>query len=241
MNTLQFKDGTCSHNHSERMVNLAKKWLLEYFGDGVARMPSEMEDDLAGQWSMNFVPWRNTPFFPALALLIDEGLMAYEKDDEDNFWYAIPGCLPSQTNVKKLATPPMADSKTENVVGAAQPRLVRLLQCSRKSCGHVLTEGEWIYKKHPYWDGGSMAFCPECGGNAFCALNAAGQAMTARDMRESNTLEIDLATIQPSPRMGPKMTARILDAKRRALESQANVKAHPPLGAGASVKTEVGL
>lgn len=95
MNTLHLKDGTCFHNHSERMVNLAKKWLLEYFSDGVARRPGDMEDDLAGQCSLTLLPWRHTPFFPALALLIDEGAMTYERDDAGIVWYAIPGNLPS--------------------------------------------------------------------------------------------------------------------------------------------------
>lgn len=100
MNILQLKDGTCSHNHSERMVNLAKKWLLEYFGDGIARRPGDMEDDFTGQWSMALGPWRHTPFFPALALLIDEGAMTFEQDDAGDFWYAIPGHLPSLANAE---------------------------------------------------------------------------------------------------------------------------------------------
>lgn len=106
MTILQLKDGTCSHNHSERMVALAKKWLLEYFSDGVARRPGEMEDDFAGQWSMTLGPWRHTPFFPALALLIDEGEMTFERDDAGYLWYAIPGHLPSLANAGAVATAP---------------------------------------------------------------------------------------------------------------------------------------
>lgn len=106
MTTLQLKDGPCSHNHSERMVSLAKKWLLEYFGDGVARKPGEIEDDLAGQWSLTLVPWRHTPFFPAMALLIDEGAMTYERDGDGAVWYALPGHLPSLANALALAASP---------------------------------------------------------------------------------------------------------------------------------------
>ncbi len=109
-----------------------------------------------------------------------------------------------------------------------QPRLVRLLQCGRKSCGHVLTEAEREWVKSKDFEGARTAVCPECGNDDFYTLNAAGQSMTMRQMRESGEREIDPATIEPSPRMGPKMKARILDAKRRALESLPNSELSQP-------------
>lgn len=120
---------------------------------------------------------------------------------------------------------------TNNTAGSdCQERLVRLLQCGRKSCGHVLTEGEREWVKSKDFEGARTAVCPECGNDDFYTLNAAGQAMTARDMRDGADREIDPATIEPSPRMGPKMKARILDAKRRALESLPNDLALPAEG-----------
>ena len=114
-----------------------------------------------------------------------------------------------------------AKSERESDRAVSQPRLV--LQCGRKSCGHVLTESERDWVKSKYFKGAKTAVCPECGNDDFYALNSAGQAMTARDMRDGAAREIDPATIEPSPRMGPKMKARILDAKRRALEFLPNV------------------
>jgi hypothetical protein len=88
MKTIQLKGGECSHNHSDRMVRLARKWLLEYFSDGISRQPGDLEDDFAGQWSMSLQPWRHTPFFPALALLVDEGCIVFENKD-DGYWYSL--------------------------------------------------------------------------------------------------------------------------------------------------------
>lgn len=96
MPTIQLKDGHCAtHNHSDRMVALATKWLREYFSDSQARRPGDLEDDFAGQWSINQGPWRATPFYPALALLIDGGEIVFECDEEGTVWYAVPGALPS--------------------------------------------------------------------------------------------------------------------------------------------------
>lgn len=101
MESIPLKDGsTASHNHSPRMVELATKWLREYFSDGDARRPGDLEDDFTGQWSVFQGPWRNCPFYPALAILVDAGEIVFEKDDEDCVWYAIPGHLPSQANIK---------------------------------------------------------------------------------------------------------------------------------------------
>ncbi len=103
MTTEQLKDGAVTYQQSERMVALAEKWLLEYFSDGVPRRPGELEDDFAGEPSTLEMleqlqgRWRNTPFFPALARLVDKGSIAHEQAENGDVWYAIPGALPSQT------------------------------------------------------------------------------------------------------------------------------------------------
>lgn len=107
-------------------------------------------------------------------------------------------------------------NQTHTEATLSQPRLVRLIRCGRKSCGHVLTEEERGWRQDPKWAAFRTAICPECGGDSFFTLNAAGQAMTARGMRDGPR-DIDPAAIEPSPRLGPQMKARVLDAKRRAL------------------------
>jgi hypothetical protein len=77
------------------MVSLATKWLREYFSDKQARRPGDLEDDFAGQWSFNQRAWRATPFYPALALLVDHGEVVFEVDSEGIVWYAMQGALPS--------------------------------------------------------------------------------------------------------------------------------------------------
>lgn len=80
------------------MVALATNWLREYFSDKIARRPGDLEDDFAGKWSFDQGPWRNTPFYPALAVLVDAGEIVYEVADDGDVWYAVPGALPSQAN-----------------------------------------------------------------------------------------------------------------------------------------------
>lgn len=92
-----------------------------------------------------------------------------------------------------------------------QPRLVRLIQCGRRSCGHVLTEDERPLRRDD--DRRSTCICPKCGEDSFYTLNEKGQSINQM------SYELDPSTIEPSPRMGPKMKARILDAKRRAMQS----------------------
>ena len=99
---------------------------------------------------------------------------------------------------------------------AAPPRLVRLVQCARKSCGHVLLEDErgWTLPKGALFS--RTAICPKCSNHSFYTLNEKGQQITMRDS-EKYRHGIDPASIEPSPRMGLKMKRRILAAKRRAL------------------------
>lgn len=110
MTVIQLKNGeTCTHNHSERMVTLAKKWLLDYFSDGVARRSHDMERDLVGRMSFYLERLGATAFIPAIALLIDEGALVYGREGRGYFWYALPGNLPD--GVKVIT--PGGDNKTE--------------------------------------------------------------------------------------------------------------------------------
>ena len=90
-----------THGHSERMVGLSTKWLEEYFSDGLARKPGDMEDDFVGMWSFGLEHWRCTPFFPALAVLVRDGKVVFGQDAEDNLWYAVPGKLPPGVEEEK--------------------------------------------------------------------------------------------------------------------------------------------
>jgi len=99
----------------------------------------------------------------------------------------------------------------------SNPILVRLIQCGRRSCSYVLTEDERDWEQHPKWDSGKVAVCPICGNDGFYTLKPNGQKMTMSE-RDQYRDGIDPATIEPSPRMGPKMKAYLRDAKRRALE-----------------------
>jgi hypothetical protein len=103
------------------------------------------------------------------------------------------------------------------------PRLVRLLQCGRKSCGYVLTDDEREWKSVEY---GKRAICSQCGCDSFYTLNEKGQQITTRD-REKYRDGIDPTTIEPSPRMGPKMTKAIIRAKWHAI-NQANDTVEQP-------------
>lgn len=85
-----------SDNNKPRMQKLAEKWLEEYFSDGVARRPGDMEDDFTGQWSLTLENWRTTPFFKALGCLIDGGKIHFGRDENGVVWYATPGNLPCQ-------------------------------------------------------------------------------------------------------------------------------------------------
>lgn len=97
--------------------------------------------------------------------------------------------------------------------------IVRLMQCAKQRCGHVLLddEREWIPVSR---DGRTKsAVCPKCHGNAFYTLNAQGQARTRRG---EGPQEIIAEDIQPSSRMGLKMKRRLYAAKNRALGIPSN-------------------
>ncbi len=106
-----------------------------------------------------------------------------------------------------------------------EQRLVRLLQCGRRSCGYVLAEDEREWLQDPEWSARKTAHCPKCGEDGFYTLNEKGQQITTRD-REKYRDGLDPTLIDPSPRMGPKNRQMILAAKQRILE--ANASGHSP-------------
>jgi len=62
---------------NDKCIALAKDFLREYFADGVARRPSEIEDDIVGSSR-----WNRTPFFLALSELIRSGEVKAWRDKD---------------------------------------------------------------------------------------------------------------------------------------------------------------
>lgn len=63
---------------SNRMVQISKEFLLQYFADGKTRMPSDFDWDILGETNdfcfFGQPPnWNRTPFFLALGELVKEG------------------------------------------------------------------------------------------------------------------------------------------------------------------------
>lgn len=86
------------------MVELAKKWLLEYFADGSAKRPGDLEDDFCGEPGIGEMlvsmqgRWRESPFYPALGHLVNDGKIVFEVANDGDVFYALPGRLPSEVN-----------------------------------------------------------------------------------------------------------------------------------------------
>lgn len=113
---------------------------------------------------------------------------------------------------------PETTDQTTTLSRVDLPRLVRLIQCGRRSCGYVLTEDEREWSQDPEWEFRKTAICPKCGEDSFYTLNERGQKITFKE-RDKYRDGLDPTTIEPSPRMGLKMRRRILAAKRRAIEA----------------------
>ena len=105
-----------------------------------------------------------------------------------------------------------------------QPRIVQLLQCGRKSCGHVLIKEECEWRGCQYE---STATCPKCGNEDFWTLKENGQKVKASEM-DAYRDGVDPETIEASPRMGLKMTKALIRAKWYVIHSQANAATHAP-------------
>ncbi len=105
------------------------------------------------------------------------------------------------------------------------PKLVRLIQCGRRSCSYVLTEDERLWE--PKSEIGQVAVCPICGDDSFYTLKANGQKVTFKE-REEYRDGVNVDEIEATPRMGPKMRSYLRDAKARALGRIAKEKEAQP-------------
>ena len=88
---------------SESVCNLKlekeKQKLLTFIGNRAVR-PGDLEDFLCGSPTLldmllgGFLhAWFNSPYYPALTLLVEDGEIVYEIDENDCVWYARPLCL----------------------------------------------------------------------------------------------------------------------------------------------------
>jgi hypothetical protein len=102
MTTEHLKDGPVTYSQTDAMVTLAEKWLHEYFAAFGPKRPGDLEDDFCGEPGMLEMMdslqgrWRNSPFYPALARLIDKGVVRWWQADDGDIWYALTGPLPLQ-------------------------------------------------------------------------------------------------------------------------------------------------
>ena len=91
--------------------------------------------------------------------------------------------------------------------------LVKLVECARRGCGHILTEEEYEWRPGSF---GKTAVCPLCFGETFYRLKANGRRMTPDDTRHGPE-KFDPATIAPCSKLGLKKQMGLLDVKRRVL------------------------
>ena len=96
----KLKEGVVTYFQSDALITLAEKWLLEYLMSFGPKRPGDMEDDFCGKpgilemMSNMQGRWRASPFYQALARLIDKGKVCWWKDEDDTVWYKPTGPLP---------------------------------------------------------------------------------------------------------------------------------------------------
>lgn len=78
------------------MIALAKKELVKLFSTGKVFRPGNLEDLFAGRWSLDLGYWRATPHFPALAQLVNEGIVDFGIMPDGDVVYAKTGKLPKK-------------------------------------------------------------------------------------------------------------------------------------------------
>ena len=71
----------CNEN---RLIEPAKKFLLEYMSDGEIKTPSDFDWDILGQFDLDYMytgipKWNLTPFFLALGELVKEGKVIHKE------------------------------------------------------------------------------------------------------------------------------------------------------------------
>ena len=89
----------------ERLVSPAKEFLKIYFSDGKERMPSDFDEDIMGGMDISFMfgnpKWNDTPFFLALAELVEEGVVKFKKLEDGRYVYWMPQCETKGENEAK--------------------------------------------------------------------------------------------------------------------------------------------
>ena len=79
-------------DYQKHLHEAAKQFLLVYFSDGKERMPSDFDEEIIRGLDITFMNgprWNNTPFFFALASLIDEGKIQYWQCNEGLHHYKL--------------------------------------------------------------------------------------------------------------------------------------------------------
>lgn len=79
------------------LTKAAKEFMIAYFSDGERHTPSDFDEDILGGTDLDFIAgisyrprWNSTPFFDALAELVKEGLVEFEKVDGSYYYFKKP-------------------------------------------------------------------------------------------------------------------------------------------------------
>ena len=159
MATEHLKDGPVTYAQTSAMVTLAEKWLLEYFAAFGQKRPGDLEDDFCGKPSaleMTENPqgrWRDSPFCPALARLVDRGAVHWWKADNGDFWYAL-----KKSRKLRQYRFQLADSmRTVIEVEPTKDVLYAVIQSELGRYGHEVTPDMVHVEKHCFderigWD-----------------------------------------------------------------------------------------
>lgn len=88
------KDGDVTHFSSEAMINLAEQMIVQLISESGPKRPGDLEDCLCGgqnlaSWLSPLENWRNSPFYPALARLVDSDKVKYWIDNDGIVWYGL--------------------------------------------------------------------------------------------------------------------------------------------------------
>lgn len=95
MRTEKLKDGSVTHCHSDTIVDAAEVDLLDYLATHGEQRPGELEDRFCGRPTSSEIlrdmlgRWRGSPYYPALARLVDRGVVSYRRDETGDIWYGI--------------------------------------------------------------------------------------------------------------------------------------------------------
>lgn len=94
MRTETLKYGKVTHPYSDQMVLLAMEELRTHFVNSGEQRPGDLEDALAGGMKdLGLGAWRSTPYFPALARMVDAGTVSYREDENGVIWYRLTASL----------------------------------------------------------------------------------------------------------------------------------------------------